>query len=174
MVHSKYGPFQVWSVLGMVVLGLVVLGMFHSRYVPFWEWSVPGVVALGMVVLGLVVLGLVYKYWIFASTLGLALSTRLLLHMYRKIAETLIAYNFTDGQQSRPCLATHCRLVFQSSSARPAACLSRKEGLPLRRPPLPSEVPAVALKEISSVLSKIFVCLVNECIVVCVCIRVST
>jgi hypothetical protein len=38
----------------MVVLGLVVLGMVHSRYGPFWEWSVLGMVALGMVVLGLV------------------------------------------------------------------------------------------------------------------------
>jgi hypothetical protein len=59
MVHSRYGLFKVWSVLGMVILGLVVLGMVHSRYGPFWEWSVLGMVTLGMVVLGLVVLGLV-------------------------------------------------------------------------------------------------------------------
>jgi hypothetical protein len=39
MVHSsRYGLFKVWSVLGMVILGLVVLGMVHSR------WSILGMV----------------------------------------------------------------------------------------------------------------------------------
>ncbi len=54
-----YGPSLVWSVLGMVILGLVVLVNIRSRYGPSWEWTVLGMVLLGMVVLGLVVLGLV-------------------------------------------------------------------------------------------------------------------
>ncbi len=42
MVHSRYGPFQLWSVLEMVVLGLVVLGMACSRYGLFQVWPFLG------------------------------------------------------------------------------------------------------------------------------------
>jgi hypothetical protein len=64
-IHSGYGPFFVFSVVGMVVLGTVFI---HSRYGLFWEWSVLGMVALGMVVPGLVVLGLAPIFSLLSSS----------------------------------------------------------------------------------------------------------